>query len=51
MEFSSCDNFGEFFHVSGLDINNVEALILDVQVPKVDSQIITANKGLPVTVD
>jgi hypothetical protein len=50
MEFGSCDYFSEFLHVSGLDVNNVEALVLNVEVPKVDSQIIAADKGFPVTV-
>ena len=40
----------EFLHVGRLDVDNVEALILDVQVPQVDPQIITADEGLSVTV-
>lgn len=51
MEFGCCDNFGEFFHVRGFDINDVEALILYVQVPQIDPEIIAADKSLAVTVD
>ncbi|CAF3575280.1 unnamed protein product [Fusarium graminearum] len=51
VEFGSCDYFGQFLHVCGLDINNVEALILNIEVPKIDSQIIAADKGFSVTID
>lgn len=33
MEFCSSDNLSQFFHVSRLYINNVEALVLNVEVP------------------
>jgi len=51
MELGSCYNFCELFHVCWLDINNVEALILNVQVPEIDSKIVTANESLSVTID
>lgn len=50
MEFSCSDNLCEFLHVCGFYVNNVEALILDIQVPQVDPEIITTDKSLPITV-
>ncbi|KAK1239566.1 LOW QUALITY PROTEIN: hypothetical protein MKX07_001020 [Trichoderma sp. CBMAI-0711] len=38
-------------HVGGFDVNDVEALILDVEVPEVDAQIVTANERFAITVD
>ena len=35
VELSSCDDLGQFLHISWLDIDNVEALVLDVQVPQI----------------
>jgi hypothetical protein len=51
MKFSSCDNFCQFFHIGRFDVNNVETLILYVEVPEIDSQIVTADKSLPIAVD
>jgi hypothetical protein len=50
VEFRSRDDFGQLFHVCGLDIHNVEALVLYVEIPQIDSQIITADECLPITV-
>ena len=33
MELGSCDHLGKLLHVGGLDVHDVEALVLDVQVP------------------
>lgn len=51
MEFRSRDDLGQLLHISGFDIDNVEALILNIQVPEVDAQIITAYVGLSIAVD
>ena len=51
VEFSSGDHLGEFFHVGGLDIDDVEALVLDIEVPQVDAEIVTADESFPVAVD
>lgn len=40
----------EFLHVGRLDIDNVKALILNVQVPQVDPQIVTADESLSIAV-
>jgi len=51
MKLGGRDNLGKFLHVCRLDIHNVEALVLDVQVPQVYAQIITTDERLSVTVD
>lgn len=51
VEFGSGDDFGEFLHISGFNIDNVKALILNVKVPKVDTKVIAAYESLSVTVD
>lgn len=51
VELSSGDDLGQLLHVRRLDVHDIEALVLDVEIPKVDSQIITADKGLSITVD
>lgn len=51
VEFSGCDDLCELLHVCWFDVHNIKALVLDVQVPKVDSQIIAADVGLAVAVD
>lgn len=51
MELSSSDNLSQLFHIGGFDINYVEALILNIEVPKVDSQIVTANESFAIAVD
>jgi len=51
VELCSRDNFCQLFHVRRLNVHDVEALVLDVQVPEIYAQIITADEGLSVTVD
>lgn len=50
VELGSCYHLGQLLHVGWLDVDNVEALVLYIQVPEVDAQIITADKRLPVAV-
>lgn len=50
MELCSCNDFSELLHVSWLDIDDVEALILNVKVPQVDSKIIAAYERLAVRI-
>ena len=49
-ELGRGDNLSQLLHVRWLDINNVEALILDIQVPEVYPQIVTGNEGLSIAV-
>jgi hypothetical protein len=51
VELCGGDDLGQLLHVGGLDIDNVEALVLDVEVPQVDAKIVAADEGLAVAVD
>jgi hypothetical protein len=51
VEFGRGDDLSEFFHISRLDIHDVEALILDVQIPQVHTEIVTADKGFTIAVN
>jgi hypothetical protein len=50
VEFGGSNNFGEFLHVRRLNIDDVEALVLDVQVPEVYAQIVAAYEGFTVAI-
>ena len=50
MKLGSSDDLGQFFHVGWLDIHNVKTLVLNIKVPEVDSEIITADEGLAIAV-
>ena len=50
MELCRGDDLGQFLHIRGLDIDNVEALVLYIQIPEIDSQVITADEGLPIAI-
>src|SRR5262249_2674408 len=39
------------FHVCWLDIHNVEALILNVQIPKINSKVVAADESLAIAID
>lgn len=51
VELGGGDDLCELLHVGGLDVDDVEALVLDVKVPKVDSQVVAADEGLAIAVD
>lgn len=50
VELSSRDHLGQFLHVSGFDIYDVEALILDVEVPKVNAEVVAADECFAIAV-
>lgn len=50
VEFSSRDDLSQLLHVCWLDIHNIEALVLDVEVPQVDPQVVTAYECLSIAV-
>ena len=50
VEFRGSDNLCQFLHIRGFDINDIEALVLDVQVPQVDPKIIATDEGLSIAV-
>lgn len=40
------EDLSELFHAGGLDIQNVEGAVRDVQMPEIDAQVIRTEKGL-----
>lgn len=50
VELGGSYDLRKLFHVRWFDIHDVETLVLYVQIPKVNSQIITTNESLAVTV-
>ena len=51
MELGSGDDFSELFHIDGLDVDDVEALVADVEVPEVDTKVVCADVRLAIRVD
>ena len=51
MEFCSSNNFSELFHINRLDVNDIEALVLNVKIPKVYSEVVTTDKCLSIAID
>lgn len=50
VEFGSGDDLGQLLHVGRLDVDDIEALVLNVKVPQIDPQVITGNERLSITV-
>jgi hypothetical protein len=50
MEFRRCDNLGQLFHVGRLDVDDVETLVLDVEVPQVDPEVVATDESLAIAV-
>lgn len=51
MEFGSSNDFGQFLHVCRFYVNDIEGLILNVEIPEIDPEIVTADKSFTVAVD
>lgn len=51
VELGGCDDFGQLLHVCWLDIDNVEALVLNVKIPQVDAKVVAADEGLAIAID
>lgn len=51
MEFGSRDHFRQFLHVRWFDVDDIEALFLDVEVPQIDAKVVATYERLPVAVD
>ena len=51
MEFGSSNDFGELFHVCRFNVHNVETLVLNIEIPQIDAEIVTADEGLTIAVD
>jgi hypothetical protein len=50
VELCGRDNLRKLFHVSWLNINDIETLILDIEMPEVYSKVVTADERLSVTI-
>ena len=50
MKFGARDDFAQVFHVGRLYVHNVETLLIALEMPHVDSQIIRTDEGFPVAV-
>ncbi len=50
MELGGSYDLCELFHVCRFDVDDVEALILNVEIPEVDSKIVTADECLAIAV-
>src|ERR1700760_3401066 len=51
MKFRRCDDLCQLLHVRGLDIDDVEALILDIEIPKIYPQVVGGDESLAIAVD
>ena len=51
VKLCSSDDLRQLLHICRLDINDIEALVLDVEVPKVDPQVIATDESFPIAVD
>lgn len=51
VELGGSDDLSQLLHVGGFDVDNVETLVLYVQVPQVDAQIVAADECLAIAVD
>lgn len=51
VELGRSDDLCQLLHIGRFDINDVEALILDIQVPKIYSQVIAADECFSIAVD
>lgn len=51
MEFSSSNDLGQLFHVDWLNVDDVKALIANIKIPQVDSEIVCADVCLSIRVD
>jgi hypothetical protein len=50
MELCCRYDFCKLLHVCRFDVDDVEALVLYVEVPKIDPKVVTTDEGLAVTV-
>jgi hypothetical protein len=51
VELGSSDDLSELFHVRWFDIDNVEALVLNVEIPEVNPEVVGADKRLAIAID
>ena len=51
MKLSGRDNLCELLHVGWLDVDNCKTFVLNVEVPKIDAQVIATYECLSIAVD
>ncbi len=51
MELGRRNHLRQLLHVGRFDVNNIEALVLNLQIPQVDPEIIRADERLSIAVD
>lgn len=50
MELGCRNHFGKLLHVRGFDVDNIEALVLDMHVPEVYAEIVAADKRFAIAI-
>lgn len=50
MELCCCDDLSQLLHIRRLDVDDVEALILNVEIPKIDPKVITGDECFAVRI-
>jgi hypothetical protein len=51
VEFGGRDDLCQLLHIGWLDVDDVETLVLNIQIPQVDAQVVTADVSLTVAID
>lgn len=51
MKFGGGDDFSQLLHIGRLDVDDIEALVLDIQIPKIYPQIIARYKRLAIRIN
>src|ERR1700753_3523132 len=51
MKLRRCDDLCQLLHVRGLDIDDVEALVLDIEIQKIYPQVVGGDESLAIAVD
>ena len=51
MELCGGNDLSQFLHVCWLYVHDVEALVLNIEVPEVDTEVVTADKGFSIAID
>lgn len=51
MELRRGDDLGQLFHIDWLNVDNVEALIADVEIPEIYPKVVRADVCLPIGID
>jgi len=51
VKFRCRNHLCELLHISWLYVDDIETLVLNIQIPKVYPQIVTADKGLSITIN